>query len=88
MRAETIGGRQLILNNRVLFYQGNVLVDAVFDRMSVMSAAQLRELAGLLAASGGQQGQIRLRCKLIFRSGLSTRLSIKRRRNTFWVRSL
>jgi hypothetical protein len=48
MGQETIGGQAAFLNNRVLFYQGNVLVDAVFDRMSVMSAAQLRELAGLL----------------------------------------
>jgi hypothetical protein len=48
MRDETIGGQAAFLNNRVLFYQGNVLVDAVFDRISVMSAAQLRQLAGLL----------------------------------------
>jgi hypothetical protein len=39
----------------VLFYQGNVLVDAVFDRMSVMSAAQLRELAGLLPQAEGNK---------------------------------
>ena len=48
MAAETIGGQGASLGKRVLFYQGNVLVDAVFDRMSVMSAAQLRQLAGLL----------------------------------------
>src|SRR5580704_16182345 len=48
MREETIGGQAAFQNNRVLFYQGNVLVDAVFDKMSVMSAAQLRQLAGLL----------------------------------------
>jgi hypothetical protein len=48
MGQETIGGQAAFLNNRVLFYQGNVLVDAVFDKMSVMSAAQLRQLAGLL----------------------------------------
>ena len=56
MRAETIGGAGAYLNNRVLFYQGNVLVDAVFDRMSVMSAAQLRELAGLLPQAEGNKG--------------------------------
>src|ERR1039458_4693881 len=39
MGEETIGGQAAFLNNRVLFYQGNVLVDAVFDRMSAMSAA-------------------------------------------------
>jgi len=55
MGEETIGGQAAFLNNRVLFHQGNVLVDAVFDRMSVMSAAQLRVLAGLLPqAEGGK----------------------------------
>jgi hypothetical protein len=55
MREETIGGQAAFQNNRVLFYQGNVLVDAVFDRMSVMSASQLRQLAGLLPqAEGGK----------------------------------
>jgi multisubunit Na+/H+ antiporter MnhC subunit len=48
MGQETIGGQAAFLNNRVLFYQGNILVDAVFDRMSVMSASQMRQLAGLL----------------------------------------
>jgi hypothetical protein len=56
MGEETIGGQAAFLNNRVLFYQGNVLVDAVFDRMSVMSAAQLRELAGLLPLVEGNKG--------------------------------
>ncbi len=53
MEEETIGGQAAFLNNRVLFYQGNVLVDAVFDKMSVMSAAQLRQLAGLLPQAVG-----------------------------------
>jgi len=57
MGEETIGGQAAFLNNRVLFYQGNVLVDAVFDRMSVMSAAQLRELAGLLPRAEGNRGK-------------------------------
>ena len=56
MGEEKIGGQAAFLNNRVLFYQGNVLVDAVFDRMSVMSAAQLRELAGLLPQAEGNKG--------------------------------
>jgi hypothetical protein len=55
MGEETIGRQAAFLNNRVLFYQGNVLVDAVFDRMSVMSAAQLRELAGLLPQAEGNR---------------------------------
>src|ERR1700687_1028701 len=55
MGEETIGGQAAFLNNRVLFYQGNVLVDAVFDKMSVMSAAQLRQLAGLLPQAEGNK---------------------------------
>ncbi len=56
MGQETIGGQAAFLNNRVLFYQGNVLVDAVFDRMSVMSASQMRQLAGLLPQAEGNKG--------------------------------
>ena len=56
MGEEKIGGQAAFLNNRVLFFQGNVLVDAVFDRMSVMSAAQLRDLAGLLPQLEGNKG--------------------------------
>jgi hypothetical protein len=55
MGEERIGGQAAFLNNRVLFYQGNVLVDAVFDKLSVMSAAQLRELAGLLPQAPGNK---------------------------------
>ena len=47
MLNEKIGGQASSLNNRVLFYR-NILVDAVFDKLSVMSAAELRELAGVL----------------------------------------
>lgn len=46
MLNEKIGDQASSLNNRVLFYRGNVLVDALFDKLSVMSAAELRELAG------------------------------------------
>jgi uncharacterized protein DUF6599 len=48
MLNEKIGGQASSLNNRVLFYQGNILVDAVFEKLTVMSAAELRELAGVL----------------------------------------
>lgn len=58
MAEETIGAQAAFLNNRVLFYQGNVLIDAVFDRMSVMSAAQLRQLAGLLPPAEGNKGNL------------------------------
>ena len=60
MGEEIIGRQAAFLNNRVLFYQGNVLVDAVFDRMSVMSASQLRQLAGLLPQAEGSKGGLLL----------------------------
>jgi uncharacterized protein DUF6599 len=53
MRDETIGGQAASVNNRVVFYQGNILVDAVFDRLTTMSAAELRELAGVLPVPAG-----------------------------------
>src|SRR5215469_16276659 len=48
MNREQIGDQGASFNERILFYRGNVLVDAVFDRVTAMSAAELRELAGLL----------------------------------------
>jgi hypothetical protein len=45
MLNEKIGDQGASLNERVLFYKGNILVDAVFQRLSAMSAAELRELA-------------------------------------------
>ena len=53
MLNEKIGDQASSLNNRILFYRGNVLVDAVFDKLSVMSAAELRELAGDLPLPQG-----------------------------------
>lgn len=45
MLNEKIGDQGYSLNERVLFYRGNILVDAVFQKLSAMSAAELRELA-------------------------------------------
>jgi hypothetical protein len=53
MLNEKFGDQGASLNNRILFYRGNSLVDAVFDRLSVMSAAEMRELAGLLPMPSG-----------------------------------
>ena len=53
MLAEQIGDQGASLNQRVLFYRGNFLVDAVFSRLSVMSAADLRELASALPVPTG-----------------------------------
>ena len=58
MLNEKIGDQASSLNNRVLFYSGNVLVDAVFDRLTAMSAAELRELAGLLPRPPGDAGKL------------------------------
>ena len=53
MLNEKIGDQASSLNNRVLFYRGSVLVDAVFDKLSAMSAAELRELASDIALPQG-----------------------------------
>jgi hypothetical protein len=53
MQNEKIGGQASSLNNRVLFYSGNVLIDAVFDRLTAMSAAELRDLAAALPMPRG-----------------------------------
>lgn len=49
----TNGGQQ-----RVLFYRGHILVDALFSQQSEMSAAQLRELAGDLPRPPGNAGNL------------------------------
>jgi hypothetical protein len=48
MQAETIGDLALSNGVRVLFYHGNVLVDVRLDRVTGMSAAELRRLAEAL----------------------------------------
>ena len=48
MKSERIGTKAASANERVLFFRSNVLVDATFDRLTAMSAAELRELAGTL----------------------------------------
>jgi hypothetical protein len=53
MLNERIGDQGASLNERVLFYGGNILVDAVFQQLSAMSAAELRELAEALPKPGG-----------------------------------
>jgi hypothetical protein len=53
MLIEKIGDGAASMNERVLFYRGNILIDAVFQKLSAMSAAELRELAdGLTLPSG------------------------------------
>lgn len=58
MLEERIGNQGSSLGNRVVFFQGNVLVDAVFDKVTAMSAAELRELAGTLPQARGSAGKL------------------------------
>jgi hypothetical protein len=58
MNPEKIGEEGSSLGNRVLFFQGNVLVDAVFDKLTAMSAAELRDLAGTAPRPVGSAGKL------------------------------
>jgi uncharacterized protein DUF6599 len=53
MLNEKIGDQGASLNERILFYRGNILIDAVFQQLSAMSAAELRELAESLPRPAG-----------------------------------
>ena len=50
---EDIGAGATSNHNRVLFWQGNTVVDANFSRIGPMSGAELRELTGLLPILDG-----------------------------------
>jgi len=58
MQDEKIGDKASSLNERVLFFRGNILVDAVFQEMTAMSAAELRELASDLPSPLGSAGKL------------------------------
>jgi hypothetical protein len=58
MQNEKIGDQGYALNKRVLFYRGNILVDAAFDQISAMSAAELRELAENLSRTSGSSANL------------------------------
>jgi hypothetical protein len=58
MQREAIGDQGSSFNQRILFYHGNILVDAVFDRLTAMSAAELRELAGVLPRPKGNANNL------------------------------
>jgi hypothetical protein len=57
MRSEEIGRHGESAGDRVLFMQGNVVVEAKFDQVNVMSAAEMRELAADLPEPGGSLGE-------------------------------
>ena len=58
MLNESIPDQGSSLNERVLFYRGNILVDAVFDHLTAMSTAQLRELAASVPRPNGNTGNL------------------------------
>lgn len=58
MLEEKIGERGASWNNRVLFFKGNILVDAVFRQLTAMSAAELRELASDLPLPPGNAANL------------------------------
>jgi hypothetical protein len=58
MAEEEIGDRGASRNQRVLFFRGHILVEAVFSQESAMSAAGLRELAGMLPRPDGNAGTL------------------------------
>lgn len=58
MRSEDIGEQGASIGQRVLFYRGSVLVDALFSQESPMSGAELRELAGDLPTPVGSAANL------------------------------
>lgn len=58
MHSEEIGDQGSSLGQRVLFFRGKILVDAVFQRLSGMSAAELRELAESLPKTPGTEAKL------------------------------
>jgi len=58
MKTEEIGIKAASANNRILFFHSNVLVDAVFDHVTEMSASELRTLAGMLSTAQGSSNNL------------------------------
>jgi hypothetical protein len=53
METEKIGDQGASAYERVMFYRGNVLVQATLDRVTAMTAGELRELAGQIPLPSG-----------------------------------
>lgn len=58
MTSEDIGDQGASLGQRVVFYRGSVLVDALFSQESAMAGAELRELAGDLPTPVGSAANL------------------------------
>ena len=53
MLNEKFGDQGASLNHRVLFYRGNVLVEALLEHITAMTAAELRELSNAIPLPSG-----------------------------------
>ena len=53
-----LGDHGASFSNRVLFYRGNIVIDAQFSQESPMAGAELRELAGALPRPSGSAGNL------------------------------
>ncbi|HET9087783.1 MAG TPA: DUF6599 family protein [Acidobacteriaceae bacterium] len=58
MLPEKLGLGAAFDGSRVLFWQGTMLVDAKFSRLTAMSVSELRDLASLLPTPTGNQGTL------------------------------
>jgi hypothetical protein len=58
MLTEKIGTMGASANERILFFRDNVLVQAQFDRVTAMSAGELREFAASLPAAKGNAANL------------------------------
>ena len=58
METEKIGDLAASAGSKVLFYRGNILVEAAFDRVTAMSAAELRELAAALPQPAASKNKL------------------------------
>jgi hypothetical protein len=69
MLTESIPDQGASLNERVLFYRGNILVDAVFEKLSAMSAAELRDLSETLPLPTGNTRNLPILPQYLPKSG-------------------
>lgn len=58
MQNQEIGTKGASLNQRVLFFRDNILIDANFEHLSAMSAAELRELSDDLPRPQGSSANL------------------------------
>jgi hypothetical protein len=69
MLKESILDEGSSLNERVLFYRGNILVDAVFEKLTAMSAAELRDLSDALPLPAGNARNLPILPQYLPKSG-------------------